>query len=103
MESEADIAYRLLIENSKKHKHSKFYKFISKADKISIKENKKISLPLFLVKTIISQQVSTSAAQSIWTRFQKILEDTKPKNILPRFFFIIKYSLSYKAQNYNYN
>ena len=42
MESEADIAYRLLIENSKKHNHSKLYKFISNADKISIKENKKI-------------------------------------------------------------
>ena len=81
MESEADIAYRLLIENSKKYKHSKFYKFISKADKISIKENKKITLPLFLVKTVISQQVSTSAAQSIWIRFQKILKDTKPKNL----------------------
>jgi len=77
MDKRAEIAYRFIKKQSKKHGHSKFYNFLSTATKISLDENKEDQLFLFLIKTIISQQVSTIAARTIWGRLRPIIELNK--------------------------
>ena len=77
MEKRAEIAYRFIKKQSKKHGHSKFYNFLSTATKISLDENKEDQLFFFLIKTIISQQVSTIAARTIWDRLRPIIELNK--------------------------
>ncbi|MBL6903681.1 MAG: DNA-3-methyladenine glycosylase 2 family protein [SAR86 cluster bacterium] len=77
MDKRAEIAYRFIKKQSKKHGHSKFYNFLSKANKISLDNNKEDQLFFFLIKTIISQQVSTIAARTIWGRLRPIIELNK--------------------------
>ena len=77
MDKRAEIAYRFIKKQSKKHGHSKFYNFLSTATKISLDENKEDQLFFFLIKTIISQQVSTIAARTIWGRLRPIIELNK--------------------------
>ncbi|MDG1722260.1 MAG: DNA-3-methyladenine glycosylase 2 family protein [SAR86 cluster bacterium] len=74
MDKRAEIAYRFIKKQSKKHGHSKFYNFLSKANKISLDNNKEDQLFFFLIKTIVSQQVSTIAAKTIWDRLRPIIE-----------------------------
>ena len=74
MDKRAEIAYRFIKKQSKKHGHSKFYNFLSKANKISLDNNKEDQLFFFLIKTIVSQQVSTIAAKTIWGRLRPIIE-----------------------------
>ena len=77
MDKRAEIAYRFIKKQSKKHGHSKFYNFLSTVTKISLDENKEDQLFFFLIKTIISQQVSTIAARTIWGRLRPIIELNK--------------------------
>ena len=77
MDKRAEIAYRFIKKQSKKHGHSKFYNFLSTVNKISLDENKEDQLFFFLIKTIISQQVSTIAARTIWGRLRPIIELNK--------------------------
>lgn len=71
----AKKAHTFLLEVSKKNGHDSFHEFLITTDIISIKEraDESLSLKSFLIKTIIGQQVSVKAAQSIWLRIQTTL------------------------------
>ena len=58
--------------------HDNFHKFMQTADIISIESrvDKSLSLTFFLVKTIIGQQVSVKAAESIWLKVQNVLNNS---------------------------
>ncbi len=81
MASKAENAYSFLLKQSKKYGHLKFYNFLSTAEKISINNNKENRLYLFLIKTIVSQQVSTSAARTIWGRVKMVINSNIEKDI----------------------
>jgi DNA-3-methyladenine glycosylase II len=70
-------AHAFLLEISKKMQHDSFHKFMQTADIISIESrvDKSLSLTFFLVKTIIGQQVSVKAAESIWLKVQNVLNN----------------------------
>jgi DNA-3-methyladenine glycosylase II len=70
-------AHAFLLNTAKKEKHHAFYKFMQSAEVISIKTrtDHSLSLKYFLVKTIIGQQVSIKAAQSIWQKVKIVLDD----------------------------
>ena len=71
-------AHAFLLEISKKMQHDSFHKFMQTADIISIESrvDKSLSLTFFLVKTIIGQQVSVKAAESIWLKVQNVLNNS---------------------------
>ena len=71
-------AHAFLLEISKKMQHDSFNKFMQTADIISIESrvDKSLSLTFFLVKTIIGQQVSVKAAESIWLKVQNVLNNS---------------------------
>ena len=81
MDNKAEIAHSFITKQSKKYGHLKFYNFLSTAEKISINNNKENRLYLFLIKTIVSQQVSTSAARTIWSRLRPIIKLHKKEDI----------------------
>ena len=70
-------AHAFLLEISKKMQHDSFHKFMQTADIISIESrvDKSLSLTFFLVKTIIGQQVSVKAAESIWLKVRNVLNN----------------------------
>ena len=70
-------AHTFLLNTAKKEKHHAFYKFMQSTEVISIKTrtDHSLSLKYFLVKTIIGQQVSIKAAQSIWQKVKIVLDD----------------------------
>ena len=70
-------AHAFLLEISKKMQHESFHKFMQTADIISIESrvDKSLSLTFFLVKTIIGQQVSVKAAESIWLKVRNVLNN----------------------------
>ena len=78
MENDLDAikVYKFLLKISKKNNHNKFHKYLKKAKVISInsKVEKKLNLKLFIIKTIIGQQVSVSAAKSIWNKVLKYID-----------------------------
>ena len=69
-------AHAFLLNTAKKEKHHAFYKFMQNTEVISIKTriDPSLSLKHFLAKTIIGQQVSTKAAQSIWQKVKIVLD-----------------------------
>ena len=71
-------AHAFLLEISKKMQHDNFHKFMQTADIISIESrvDKSLSLTFFLVKTIIGQQVSVKAAESIWLKVRNVLNNS---------------------------
>ena len=71
-------AHAFLLEISKKMQHDSFHKFMQTADIISIESriDKSLSLTFFLVKTIIGQQVSVKAAESIWLKVKNVLNNS---------------------------
>ena len=71
-------AHAFLLEISKKMQHDSFHKFMQTADIISIESrvDKSLSLTFFLVKTIIGQQVSVKAAESIWLKVRNVLNNS---------------------------
>jgi len=78
----AKKAHAFLLEISKKKQHDSFHKFMQTADIISIESrlDESLSLKFFLIKTIISQQVSVKAAESIWLKVKTVLSNS-PNNI----------------------
>lgn len=74
---QAKKAHAFLLTASKKEKHDSFHRFMLTADTISVESRADASLSLkyFLVKTIIGQQVSVKAAQSIWLKVKTFLDD----------------------------
>ena len=76
--AEAAIAYKFLLDTSKKNNHNKFHNFLISSKVISIKSrSNNLSVDLFLIKTIISQQVSVKAAQSIWLKTYTYISNSK--------------------------
>ena len=77
----AKKAHTFLLNVSKKAKHHEFYKFMQSTELISIetRTDHSLSLKYFLVKTIIGQQVSTKAAQSIWQKVKTVLDNSQPQ------------------------
>lgn len=75
----AKKAHTFLLNVSKKEKHHEFYKFMQSTELISIetRTDHSLSLKYFLVKTIIGQQVSTKAAQSIWQKVKTVLDNSQ--------------------------
>ena len=73
----AKKAHAFLLNIAKQEKHHAFYKFMQSTEVISIKTrtDHSLSLKYFLVKTIIGQQVSIKAAQSIWQKVKIVLDD----------------------------
>jgi len=62
---------------SKRNKHTKFNNYLSQSNIISIdsRMDKQNDLQFFIVKTIIGQQVSVSAARSIWKKVEIYLKE----------------------------
>ena len=73
---------KLFLKISKQNKHKEFYNYLKTTKIINIDSrlNKDISLQFFIIKTIIGQQVSLSAARSIWKKVEIFLEN-KNNNI----------------------
>ena len=76
--AEAEVAYKFLLDTSKKNNHNKFHNFLISSKVISIKSrSNSLSVDFFLIKTIISQQVSVKAAQSIWLKTYTYITNSK--------------------------
>ena len=80
----AKKAHAFLLHASKKEKHQAFHEFMQNAEVISIdtRIDPSLSLKYFLVKTIIGQQVSVKAAQSIWQKVKTVLDNTQSQTTL---------------------
>ena len=72
----AKKAYAHLLDISKRHKHRNLHKFLQNSEIISIdaRVDTSLSLKYFLIKTVIGQQVSVKAAQSIWLNVKNVLD-----------------------------
>lgn len=78
MVNEAEAAYKFLLKISKKHNHKKFQNFLDTSKLISLNSRRNsLSVDFFLIKTIISQQVSIKAAQSIWLKTYSYIINSK--------------------------
>jgi len=71
--------YKYCLDRAKSNKHKNFYNYLSISKKISIKNriDKNLDLKEFLIKTIIGQQISVSAAKSIWENTYPIIKKNK--------------------------
>lgn len=81
-DSKSTQVHKLFLKISKQNKHKEFYNYLKTTKIINIDSrlNKDISLQFFIIKTIIGQQVSVSAARSIWKKVEIFLEN-KNNNI----------------------
>ena len=70
---ESEKAYRLLLKVSKEKKFNKLEKYLQQSNLIEIKLS---SLPLveYLASVVVSQQLSTKAAKTIWSRVHPIVK-----------------------------
>ena len=68
-------AYKHCLHTAKTNGHINFYNYLSNTEIISAKKNYDISFSLreFLIKTVIGQQISISAAKSIWNKVSTII------------------------------
>ena len=73
MENRSKAAHSFLLKQSKANQHIALNKLLKSIDTTSLnrKDNKQ-AFYLFLIKTIVSQQVSTSAAKTIWNKLENI-------------------------------
>ena len=71
---ESEKAYRSLLKVSKEKKFNKLEKYLQKSNLIEIKLS---SLPLveYLASVVVSQQLSTKAAKTIWSRVHPIVKN----------------------------
>ena len=76
-DSKSIKAHKFLLKISKRNKHTKFNNYLSQSNIISIdsRMDKQNDLQFFIVKTIIGQQVSVSAARSIWKKVEISLKE----------------------------
>jgi hypothetical protein len=77
----ASEVHAFLLQTAKKAKHHAFYKFMQSSEVLSIETriDSSLTLKYFLVKTIVGQQVSTKAAQSIWKKVKTALDKYQSK------------------------
>ena len=71
---ESEKAYRSLLKVSKEKKFNKLEKYLQQSELIEIKLS---SLPLveYLASVVVSQQLSTKAAKTIWSRVHPIVKN----------------------------
>ena len=71
---ESEVAYRSLLKVSKEKKFIKLEKYLQQSKSIEIKLS---SLPLveYLASVVVSQQLSTKAAKTIWSRVHPIVKN----------------------------
>ena len=71
---ESERAYRSLLKVSKEKKFIKLEKYLQQSESIEIKLS---SLPLveYLASVVVSQQLSTKAAKTIWSRVHPIVKN----------------------------
>lgn len=81
MASKAENAHSFLLKQSNNNQHTKLYKLLNSIDIISINNQNEGKLYLFLIKTIVSQQLSTSAARTIWGRVKTVIDSNIEKDI----------------------
>ena len=76
-DSKSIKAHKFLLKISKRNKNTKFNNYLSQSNIISIdsRMDKQNDLQFFIVKTIIGQQVSVSAARSIWKKVEIYLKE----------------------------
>jgi DNA-3-methyladenine glycosylase II len=76
-DSKSIKAHKFLLKISKRNKHTKFNNYLSQSNIISLdsRMDKQNDLQFFIVKTIIGQQVSVSAARSIWKKVEIYLKE----------------------------
>jgi len=76
-DSKSIKAHKFLLKISKRNKHTKFNNYLSQSNIISIdsRMDKQNDLQFFIVKTIIGQQVSVSAARSSWKKVEIYLKE----------------------------
>ena len=76
-DSKSIKAHKFLLKISKRNKHTKFNNYLSQSNIISVdsRMDKQNDLQFFIVKTIIGQQVSVSAARSIWKKVEIYLKE----------------------------
>ncbi len=72
-------AHKKCIQIAKKNNHKKFLNILKNSDPVNyFNKDNKLSLRLFIMKTIIGQQISVSAAKAIWHKAYPIV---RKKNI----------------------
>ena len=100
-DSKSIKAHKFLLKISKRNKHTKFNNYLSQSNIISIdsRMDKQNDLQFFIVKTIIGQQVSVSAARSIW---KKVEISLKEKNSIISTEELAKCGLSQPKAKYIY-
>lgn len=76
---ESDQAFKTLLMLTKKYKFDELHRHIRNIGPLKIKLSK-LKFDHHLCKIIVGQQISTKAADAIWTRVAKILEGKLPKN-----------------------
>ena len=81
MANKAENALSFLLKQSKNNQHTKLYKLLNSIDTIAINNQNEGKLYLFLIKTIVSQQLSTIAARTIWGRVEKVIDLNDEKDI----------------------
>ena len=81
MANKAENALSFLLKQSKNNQHTKLYKLLNSIDTIAINNQNEGKLYLFLIKTIVSQQLSTIAARTIWERVEKVIDLNDEKDI----------------------
>ena len=81
MANKAENALSFLLKQSKNNQHTKLYKLLNSIDTIAINNQNEGKLYLFLIKTIVSQQLSTIAARTIWRRVEKVIDLNDEKDI----------------------
>ena len=71
---ESEVAYRSLLKVSKEKKFIKLEKYLQQSKSIEIKLS---SLPFveYLASVVVSQQLSTKAAKTIWSRVRPIVKN----------------------------
>ena len=77
---ESKKAYLQLLEISKDQKFEVLVDYLSKSDPVNLSTSKLSFVP-YLVSVVVSQQLSTKAAKTIWSRVMPLLsESTQAKN-----------------------
>ena len=77
---ESKKAYLQLLEISKDQKFEVLVDYLSKSDPVNLSTSKLSFVP-YLVSVVVSQQLSTKAAKTIWSRVMPLIsESTRAKN-----------------------
>ena len=76
MAQKSKLVHKKFIEIASENHHIKFLKLLNLLDPIKLtdRSNHELSLKLFIIRTVIGQQVSVKAADAVWDRVKPLLE-----------------------------